>query len=165
MRKGDFYSRALYRDKTLPRPSKKDIIKNIPSDFLDKILVSDAREILKKLPDNCIHLVVTSPPYNVGKEYDENLTLNEYLDFITEVMREVYRTLVWSGRVCFNIANLGRRPYIPLHSYLIQRFEEIGFLLRGEIIWDKGDAVSGSSTAWGSWRSAKTRSLGINMST
>ena len=98
--------------------------------------------------------MITSPPYNVGKEYDEDLTLEEYLDFIEEVMKEVYRVLVWGGRVCFNVANLGRKPYIPLHAYLIERFERIGFLFRGEIIWDKGDAVSGASTAWGTWQSA-----------
>ncbi len=98
--------------------------------------------------------MVTSPPYNVGKEYDKDLTLGEYLDFIEEVMKEVYRVLVWGGRACFNVANLGRKPYIPLHAYLIERFENIGFLFRGEIIWDKGDAVSGASTAWGSWQSA-----------
>jgi len=69
-------------------------------------------------------------------------------------MREVYRVLVWGGRVCFNVANLGRRPYIPLHAYLIERFEKIGFLFRGEIIWDKGDVISGASTAWGTWQSA-----------
>lgn len=150
-----FYSRSLYKDKPLPKPSEKDLVENpVPPEFLDKIVLGDASEILKKLPDNCIHLMVTSPPYNVGKEYDKDLTLGEYLDFITEVMREVYRTLVWGGRVCFNVANLGRKPYIPLHAYLIQKFEEIGFLFRGEIIWDKGDAVSGSSTAWGSWKSA-----------
>ncbi|MEM2619166.1 MAG: site-specific DNA-methyltransferase [Candidatus Hadarchaeales archaeon] len=126
----------------------------VPSEFFDKIVLGDACEVLRKLPDNCLHLMVTSPPYNVGKEYDEDLTLEEYLDFITEVMEEVYRTLVWGGRVCFNVANLGRRPYIPLHAYLIQRFERIGYLFRGEIIWDKGDAVSGASTAWGSWKSA-----------
>jgi len=90
----------------------------------------------------------------VGKEYDEDLTLGEYLDFIGEVMREVYRVLVWGGRACFNVANLGRKPYMPLHAYLIQLFEGIGFLLRGEVIWDKGDAVSGASTTWGSWQSA-----------
>lgn len=150
-----FYSRSLYKDKPLPKPSAKDLVENpVPPEFLDKIVLGDAREVLKKLPDNCLHLMVTSPPYNVGKEYDEDLTLGEYLDFITEVMREVYRALVWGGRVCFNVANLGRKPYIPLHAYLIQRFEEIGYLFRGEIIWDKGDAVSGASTAWGSWRSA-----------
>jgi len=153
-----FYARRLYKDdnnNTRLKPSEKDLAENnLPREFLDKIVLDDARNVLKKLPDNCIHLMVTSPPYNVGKDYDEDLTLGEYLDFIKEVMREVYRVLVWGGRVCFNIANLGRRPYIPLHAYLIEIFEEIGFLFRGEIIWDKGDAVTGASTAWGTWGSA-----------
>ncbi|MEM3984090.1 MAG: site-specific DNA-methyltransferase [Sulfolobales archaeon] len=150
-----FYTRRLYSDVTLPEPSPEDLVENpVPPEFLDKIVLGDAREVLRKLPDRCVHLVVTSPPYNVGKEYDEDLTLGEYLDFIEEVMREVYRVLVWGGRICFNVANLGRKPYIPLHAYIIQKLEEIGFLLRGEIIWDKGNAVSGSSTAWGSWCSA-----------
>jgi len=150
-----FYSRKLFRDLLIPEPSAQDLVENpVPAEFLDKIVLGDARDVLRKLPDRCIHLMVTSPPYNVGKEYDEDLTLGEYLDFIEEVMREVYRVLVWGGRVCFNVANLGRRPYIPLHAYLIERFEKVGFLFRGEVIWDKGDAVSGASTAWGSWMSA-----------
>lgn len=150
-----FYSRKLFRDLLIPEPSAQDLVENpVPAEFLDKIVLGDARDVLRKLPDRCIHLMVTSPPYNVGKEYDEDLTLGEYLDFIEEVMREVYRVLVWGGRVCFNVANLGRRPYIPLHAYLIERFERVGFLFRGEVIWDKGDAVSGASTAWGSWMSA-----------
>jgi site-specific DNA-methyltransferase (adenine-specific) len=150
-----FYSRRLYRGLRLPGPGPGGPVENpVPPGLLDRVVVGDAREVLRRLPDSCVHLVVTSPPYNVGKEYDGDLTLGEYLDFIEEVMREVYRVLVWGGRVCFNVANLGRRPYIPLHAYLIERFERIGFLLRGEIIWDKGDAVSGSSTAWGTWMSA-----------
>ena len=155
-----FYSRRLYSNNPLPRPSPKDLVENpVPDEFLDRVVVGDAREVLRKLPDNCVHLMVTSPPYNVGKEYDEDMTLGEYLDFIEDVMREVYRVLVWGGRACFNVANLGRKPYIPLHAYLIQRFERIGFLLRGEIIWDKGEAVSGSSTAWGTWMSAVNPTL------
>jgi len=155
-----FYSRKLYMDMNLPKPSPKDLVENeVPIEFLDKIILGDAREVLKKLPDNCIHLMVTSPPYNVGKEYDKDLTLGEYLDFLEEVMREVYRTLVWGGRVCFNVANLGRKPYIPLHAYLIELFENIGFLFRGEIIWDKGDSISGASTAWGTWQSAVNPTL------
>jgi len=150
-----FYSRKLYKDNYIPKPKPKDLIENrVPEEFLDKIVLGDAREVLKKLPENSIHLMITSPPYNVGKEYDEDLTLGEYLDFIEEVMKEVYRVLVWGGRVCFNVANLGRRPYIPLHAYLIEVFEGVGFLFRGEIIWDKGDAISGASTAWGTWQSA-----------
>jgi len=148
-----FYSRKLYNgigDRTNTSRHENEV----PREYLDKLILGDAREVLRKLPDRCIHLMITSPPYNVGKEYDEDLSLEEYLEFMESVMKEVYRVLVTGGRVCFNVANLGRRPYIPLHSYLIRVFEEIGYLLRGEIIWDKGDAVSGSSTAWGSWMSA-----------
>jgi len=155
-----FYSRKLYKDVNLPKPSASDLkVNHVPPEFLDQVILGDAREVLKRLPNNCVHLMVTSPPYNVGKEYDEDLTLGEYLDFIEEVMKEVYRVLVWGGRICFNVANLGRKPYIPLHAYLITLFEEIGFLFRGEIIWNKGDAVSGSSTAWGSWMSASNPML------
>jgi len=149
-----FYSRKLYVNSSFPKPSQSDLVENeVPEEFLDKIILGDACDVLKKLPDNCIHLMITSPPYNVGKEYDKDLTLGEYLDFIERVMREVYRVLVWGGRVCFNVANLGRKPYLPLHAYLIHVFEKVGFLFRGEIIWDKGEAVSGASTAWGSWQS------------
>ena len=150
-----FYSRRLYEGLPLPKPTPRDLEENlVPEEYLDKVVLGDAREVLRRLPDNCVHLMVTSPPYNVGKEYDKDLTLEEYLDFIEEVMREVYRVLVWGGRACFNVANIGRKPYIPLHAHLIERFERIGFLFRGEIIWDKGDAVSASSTAWGTWMSA-----------
>jgi modification methylase len=102
--------------------------------------------------------MVTSPPYNVGKDYDDNLSLEEYLFLIRDVMREVYRVLVPGGRACMNIANLGRKPYIPLNGHITQVMLEIGFLMRGEIIWNKA-ASSGTSTAWGSWCSASNPTL------
>jgi DNA modification methylase len=108
---------------------------------------------MSELPDNCIHLMVTSPPYNVRKEYDEDMTLNEYRQLLCRVSQETYRVLVTGGRACINIANVGRKPYLPLHAFIIHDMIEIGFLMRGEIIWNK-DASAGVSTAWGSWRSA-----------
>ena len=113
---------------------------------------------MRQLPDCSVHLMVTSPPYNVGKEYDDDLTLPQYRAFLRRVMREVHRVLVPGGRVCFNIANLGRRPYLPLHRYVIEDLLRIGFLMRGEIIWDKA-ASAASSTAWGSWQSAANPTL------
>jgi len=109
---------------------------------------------MEEIPDNSIHLMVTSPPYNVGKEYDENLTLNEYREFLRKVWSEVKRVLVPGGRACINIANLGRKPYIPLHMFIVEDMLDLGFLMRGEIIWNKGSSGS-PSTAWGSWLSAK----------
>lgn len=147
-----FYNSRLYED--LPKELKVDYIENsIPSEFIDKIFCKSS-ENMEELPNNSIHLVVTSPPYNVGKDYDYNLTLSEYRTFLKRVWSEVKRVLVPGGRVCINIANLGRKPYIPLHVYIIEDMLELGFLMRGEIIWNKASSSS-PSTAWGTWLSAK----------
>ena len=115
-------------------------------------------EEMHELPDRSVHLMVTSPPYNVGKEYDEDLSLDEYRGLLGRVLAETYRVLVPGGRACVNVANLGRKPYIPLHAYIIHEASACGFQMRGEIIWDKG-AGAGTSTAWGSWMSASNPTL------
>lgn len=147
-----FYASRLYEE--LPKEETVEYIENlILREFLDRIFCKTS-EKMEELPDNSVHLMVTSPPYNVGKEYDKNLTLKEYRSFLKRVWSEVKRVLVPGGRACINVANLGRKPYIPLHSYIIEDMLDLGFLMRGEIIWNK--ASSGSpSTAWGSWLSAK----------
>ncbi|RAH14364.1 MAG: site-specific DNA-methyltransferase [Methanobacteriota archaeon] len=132
-------------------------IQNCPEELTNQIFCNDSSN-LSFLPDNCIHLVVTSPPYNACKEYDNDLGLDEYLELLSEVFRESYRVLVPGGRAIINIANLGRKPYIPLSSYLNNIMNEIGFLMRGEIIWDKS-ASAGSSCAWGSFKSASNPCL------
>jgi site-specific DNA-methyltransferase (adenine-specific) len=151
-----FYTSRLYEG--LPKEEAIKYVENlIPSEFINKIFCKSS-EKMEELPDNSVHLVVTSPPYNVGKEYDDNLTLNEYRAFLKRVWDEVKRVLVPGGRVCINIANLGRKPYIPLHAFIVEDMLELKFLMRGEIIWNK--ASSGSpSTAWGSWLSAKNPTL------
>jgi len=126
--------------------------KPLPPSALDQVLCKSS-ERMDELPEDSIHLMVTSPPYNAQKEYDQDLTLDEYLVMLKRVWREVYRVLVPGGRACINLANLGRKPYIPLHSLIIEHMLAIGFLMRGEIIWDKGASAS-PSTAWGSWLSA-----------
>jgi len=115
-------------------------------------------ETMEELPDSSVHLMVTSPPYNVSKEYDQNFTLEEYRSFLARVWKEVFRVLTTGGRACVNVANVGRKPYIPLHSYVMQDMLEIGFKMRGEIIWNKGSSA-GASTAWGSWQSASNPTL------
>jgi site-specific DNA-methyltransferase (adenine-specific) len=151
-----FYASKLYEG--LPKEERVKYVENpVPSEFLDKIFCKTS-EKMEELPDNSVHIMVTSPPYNVGKEYDENLTLREYREFLKRVWSEVKRVLVPGGRACINIANLGRKPYIPLHAFIVEDMLDLGFLMRGEIIWNK--ASSGSpSTAWGSWLSAKNPTL------
>lgn len=151
-----FYTSRLYSG--LPGDLKVEFVENpVPIQFLDAILCKSSKN-MAELPDNSVHLMVTSPPYNVGKEYDEDLTLQEYLEFLKGVWREVHRVLVPGGRACINVANLGRKPYIPLHVYIVESLLEIGFLMRGEIIWNKASSAS-PSTAWGSWLSAANPTL------
>jgi site-specific DNA-methyltransferase (adenine-specific) len=97
--------------------------------------------------------MVTSPPYHVGKDYDSDETFASYLAMLRRTFAETWRVLEPGGRAVVNVANLGRRPYISLSSRIVGMLEELGFLMRGEVIWRKGKAASGS-TAWGSWRSA-----------
>lgn len=110
-------------------------------------------EKMTELRDNCVALMVTSPPYHVGKDYDTDKTFPEYLEMLERVFVETFRVLEPGGRAVINVANLGRRPYISLSSLIVGMMGSIGFLMRGEVIWRKGKAASGS-TAWGSWKSA-----------
>jgi len=130
-----------------PRPDNL-----MPVEYLDTLLERSAED-LHELPERCLHLMVTSPPYNVTKEYDQDLSLGEYLELLHNVFCETYRLLVDGGRACVNIANLGRRPYLPLSHRISHLMLDIGFQMRGEIIWNKA-AGAGKSMAWGSWRSA-----------
>ena len=146
-----FYDSKLYAGKK--PPEKVKYIENpIPLEGLDKIYCKSS-ELMEEIPDNSIHLMVTSPPYNVKKEYDEDLSLEEYRLLLKRVFQETYKKLVTGGRACINVANLGRKPYIPLHSYIIEDMLDTGFFMRGEIIWNKAASAS-PSTAWGSWQSA-----------
>ena len=146
-----FYSSRLYEG--IDNGKKVKYIENkILEQNLNKLFCKSS-EKMDELPDNSIHLMITSPPYNVTKEYDQDLNLIEYIDLLNRVWKETYRVLVPGGRVCINVANLGRKPYIPLHRYIIEGMQNIGFLMRGEIIWNKASSAS-PSTAWGSWLSA-----------
>jgi site-specific DNA-methyltransferase (adenine-specific) len=146
-----FYDSRLYED--LPIPQESDQHENpILAEQLDKLYCKSSEQ-MDELPDSSVHLMITSPPYNASKEYDQDLSLEEYLHMLEKVWRETYRVLVPGGRACINTANLGRKPYIPLHMYVIETMIALGFLMRGEIIWDKGSSAS-QSTAWGSWQSA-----------
>ncbi len=113
---------------------------------------------MSRVPDESVALAFTSPPYNTGKRYDQDLNLEEYLQLITRVGAEVYRVLVPGGRYVVNIANLGRAPYIPMHAHFYACHMALGFQVAGEVIWQKGKGMSGSC-AWGSWLSAKAPRL------
>lgn len=146
-----FYSSKLFEEFRIPKNIEYRQVE-IPKDNLNRLYCKSS-ENMDEIPDDSIHLMVTSPPYNVGKEYDNDLTLDEYLELLTAVFGQTYKKLVTGGRACINIANIGRKPYIPLHAMVIEIMLDLGFLMRGEIIWDKS-ASAGGSCAWGSWMSA-----------
>ena len=146
-----FYDSRLYEG--LDKGKNVKYVENkIEEKNLNQIFCKSS-EKMDELPDNSVHLMVTSPPYNVSKQYDDDLTLEEYRQLLRNVWEETYRVLVPGGRACINIANLGRKPYIPLHAYIVEDMQKIRFLMRGEIIWNKASSAS-PSTAWGSWLSA-----------
>jgi modification methylase len=112
-------------------------------------------ESMFQVPDGSAHLVVTSQPYNVGVDYDvcqDDMPWEKYLGLMRHILAECHRVLVLGGRACMVMANTGRKPYLPLSHYMTRIAEEMGFLHRGEIIWDKG-TIGKQSSAWGSWRS------------
>ena len=145
-----FYDSKLYRE--IINKDSDIIVNEFPKELLNTIIEGSC-ENMKDIPNNSLHLMITSPPYNVSKEYDNDLSLNEYLDLLKNCFTETYRVLVNGGRACINIANVGRKPYIPLSDYVSKIMIEIGFNMRGEIIWNKS-AGAGISTAWGSFQSA-----------
>ncbi len=146
-----FYASRLYEG--VPSDEPVDQRENpIPATRLNRLYCKSSEQ-MDELPDASIHLMITSPPYNASKDYDQDLNLDEYLHMLSKVWQEVFRVLVPGGRACINTANLGRKPYLPLHSFLIEMMLDIGFLMRGEVIWDKASSAS-QSTAWGSWQSA-----------
>jgi len=146
-----FYDSKLYKELNNSVEVSNEV-NPFPSKYLNKIILSSC-ESMKEIPDSSLHLMITSPPYNVSKEYDDDLSLKEYLDILRNAFSETYRVLVNGGRACINVANLGRKPYIPLSDYISNMMIEIGFNMRGEIIWNKAASAS-PSTAWGSWQSA-----------
>jgi site-specific DNA-methyltransferase (adenine-specific) len=146
-----FYDSKLYKDLNSKVFDKYEENRMIP-EYVNNTFLCSA-ENMKELPDNSVHLMITSPPYNASKEYDDDLSLDEYLELLKKVFKETFRVLVVGGRACINVANLGRKPYIPLSDYISRLMLSIGFNMRGEIIWNKAASAS-PSTAWGSWMSA-----------
>ena len=145
-----FYDSKLYKE--IINNNSDIIVNEFPNQLLNTIIQGSC-ENMKDIPNNSLHLMITSPPYNVSKEYDNDLSLEEYLNLLKNCFAETYRVLVDGGRACVNIANIGRKPYIPLSDYISKIMIEIGFNMRGEIIWNKS-AGAGISTAWGSFQSA-----------
>ena len=140
---------SSFQDKT---ELNEVIDSNNESKIIDKIFHKSS-ENMSELENNSVSLSVTSPPYNIGKDSDLDLTDDEYWAMMENIFTETYRVTESGGRLVVNVANLGRKPYIPFSKYFTELLIEIGFIMRGEIIWQKSKGAN-ANFAWGSWLSA-----------
>ncbi len=150
----DFYARfnppALSQDQRVEPPVVKD-----------ELFVGDARAMSDdQVADRSVALLVTSPPYFAGKEYESEMgsghvpsSYVEYIEMLRDVLSVCLRKLEPGGRMAINVANLGRKPYRSLSADVMGILQtDLGMLLRGEVIWQKAKGAGGSC-AWGSYKS------------
>ena len=123
---------------------------------LDKILCGDSEELLREFPDNCVDIIVTSPPYNFGLDYSADANKDavywqDYFDNLNRIWKECFRVLKPGGRFCVNVQPLFS-DYMPTHHIISKQLLELGLLWKAEILWDKHN-YNCKYTAWGSWKS------------
>ena len=152
-RKGKVEKRGMYyyaNDNSFSHENK-----SLPTPYVDKIFCADSEELLKKLPDNCIDLVLTSPPYNFGLEYSSTADdhyWEHYFDKLFAVLAQCIRVVKWGGRIAINVQPLFS-DYIPSHHIISSFFIRNKMIWKGEILWEKNN-YNCKYTAWGSWKSA-----------
>ncbi len=120
----------------------------------NQFLCGDVLDMIKKIPDSSIHFAVTSPPYNVGKDYDnhnDKMNHQDYLDWLYKVWIETKRVLVPGGRFAINIAPTGIKDFVAIHHDYIEQMKKLGMKFRTEILWYKQTMLK--RTAWGSFKS------------
>ena len=136
---------------------KKDFSKTnneLNKKFINKIHCADSLDIIKKFPDNCIDIVLTSPPYNFGINYENTNDVNiweDYFNKLFNIFKECMRVLKDSGRIIINVQPMFS-DYIPTHHLISNFFLKEGLIWKGEIIWEKNNYNCKYCT-WGSWKS------------
>jgi DNA modification methylase len=151
-RKSKVTKRGLYYYAQDNKFSKKNV--SLPEKFENQIICGDSEEVLKKLPDNCIDLVITSPPYNFGFGYDtskDGIDWEKYFERLFSIFDECIRVLKYGGRIIVNIQPLFS-DYVPSHHIISNHFMEKKMIWKGEILWEKNN-YNCKYCAWGSWKS------------
>lgn len=129
-------------------------INKVPKALNNTIICGDSLKVLKALPDNCIDIMITSPPYNFGLAYETMDDTNKWQDYFNKlfaIFDECVRVLKYSGRMIVNIQPLFS-DYIPTHHIISKYFLDKGLIWKGEVLWEKNN-YNCKYTAWGSWKS------------
>jgi len=126
---------------------------------INKIYFEDCFEGMKRIDDNSIDLIITSPPYfNARPEYAEWDSYEDYLSFLNNILQSCFMKLKSIGRIAINVPDgYGRNPWIPIYADTCKLMQNIGYILRGSIVWNKQNG--GGKTSWGSWRSSSNPCL------
>lgn len=102
----------------------------------------DAADVLPRLATGSVQLVVTSPPYNIGKAYERQVSPEQYLSFQEGIVRECHRALSDDGSICWQVGNYVRDgEVVPLDSVMIPLFRSLGMKVRNRIIWSFGHGL------------------------
>jgi len=131
-----------------------DTNNEVPSQYVNQIVCSDSKSVLKQLPDNCIDLIFTSPPYNFGLDYnknDDDHHWEKYFQLLFGIFDECVRVLKYGGRFIVNVQPLFS-DYIPTHHIISNYLMNKKLIWKGEILWEKNN-YNCKYTAWGSWKS------------
>lgn len=126
----------------------------LPDDYRNRIIIGDSADVLRRLPDNCVDMVLTSPPYNFGLDYaahEDTDSWKGYFDKLFAIFDECARVVKYGGRIIVNVQPLFS-DYIPTHHLVSQFFLNKGLIWKGEILWEKNN-YNCKYTAWGSWKS------------
>lgn len=124
MRKGALLLRVVFK------------MQNIPAKFINSVYGGNCSTLLKELPDACVDIIVSSPPYNVGKEYEKKVELSSYLEEQTTVLEECYRVLKTTGSIFWQVGTyVDEKRHIPLDVKFFPILENLGLLPRNRIVW------------------------------
>lgn len=124
--------------------------------FVNRIICGDSFQVVSRIPDESIDLIITSPPYNFGHTYaqdphDDTHEWNEYFATLLSVWRECERVLKPGGRIAVNVQPLFS-DYVPTHHIISRQLASLGLLWKAEFLWEKNN-YNAKFTAWGSWKS------------
>ncbi len=128
-----------------------------PDAFLDRVICGDCLDVMRRMPDEFVHMAITSPPYNIGVHYDihdDQMDYDEYLAWLKKVWEETARVLVPGGRLAVNHAPTSIKNFRPVHYDIAAQLRDMGLIMRTEILWYK-QSMSARRTAWGSWKSPR----------